>query len=180
MAAKEYPIDEHGKEVRSEAAKWLSPDPAPEDLTRVFVGPGTTDYVYVDPASLFALERLMTMMRDEGKGKFVKSKLKGYKKFVKDVAEAAWDYWPEGGYLVRIAAVSPSAPRVGEPLPYGGEPCGDDDAGYAHSDPPPEQAALQFPEPDLVDDSEDTEEEFEDTDASSPDVDAWNASNSPV
>lgn len=167
MADKEYTIDEHGKEIRSDAAKWLSPEPQPEDLTRVYVGPGAADYVYVDPASLFALERLMTMMREEGKGKFVKSKLRGYKKFVKDVAEAAWQYWPDGGYLIRITAVNPAAPRVADEPPM---PASDAAA----------QPELQFPEPDLVDDSEDTEDEFEDPVASSPDVDAWNASSSPV
>lgn len=97
--AQDYPVDENGKEVRSAAKKVVEPRPDPEDLTRVKTGPGEADYEYCDPASLFALERLVPAL----KGCTNKSQRyeagKGHRKWVRDLADLAEPYWPEGGYL---------------------------------------------------------------------------------
>jgi len=94
--------DENGIEVVSLAGKHLSPKPEPEDLTRVRTGPEETDYQYVDPASLFAAERLVQHMRGVGDGsKFVAAQARGWKKFVRDLVKAGYEYWPAGGYVRR-------------------------------------------------------------------------------
>lgn len=105
MAEKTYEKDENGIEVRSDAAKWLAPPVPDEDMTRVQVAEDGT-YVYVDPASLFAMERLVAIWRAEGK--VVKGRGQGFKKFVRETAEAAFPFWPAGGYVVRGPFTAPS------------------------------------------------------------------------
>lgn len=116
----EVTVDENGITVFSLAPKYLSPRVPAVDLTRVTVGEDTDSYVYVDPLSLFAIHRLVATWHEEGK--VVKARGKGFKKFVRDTAEAAFPYWPNGGYMQRgplpeaeILSIVVQDPEAGPP-----------------------------------------------------------------
>jgi hypothetical protein len=153
VAEQEVVKDENGKEVRSGAAKWLSPTPAPEDLTRVKVGDGPADYEYVDPASLFALQRVMA---GQHSNKYVKKGGQGHKKFVRDIAEKAFPFWPAGGY-VTIHANGSAATT--EPIPDEDQ-MGLFEEGLGNPESEAWSAATP-PEPDLINDGEELEEELD-------------------
>jgi hypothetical protein len=151
----EAPRDENNVVMASQAAKWLSPKPGIEDLTAVRTGPGVSDYEYVDPASLFAIQRLMAIIQADGK--VVKSHMKGFKPFVRRVAEAAWSYWPNGGYVARGPfTASTEAPAAGD-QPHlfdedGGVPVvEDEDEGEGESEESDEDEAY----PEVVTDDDD-------------------------
>lgn len=98
-----YPLDENGIEMRSLAIKKITPQPAPEDLTRVRTGSEPADYVYVDPCSLFGLQRLVaSFAADPPKTKSQRyQRGKPFGKFVRELADQAIPHWPPGGYALR-------------------------------------------------------------------------------
>lgn len=97
-------VDEHGKRVWAEYKKVLEPRPHEEDFTRVRVGEGEADYEYVDPTTLFQLERLVPTLADCKNKSQRAAAGKGYPKYTRDLADAAEKFWPAAGYVVRLGA----------------------------------------------------------------------------
>lgn len=95
--------DENGIDVKSMAKKVVEPRPAPEDLTRIRVGPGDAEYEYCDPCTVFQLERLVQSLTEDP------PKTKGERNrrgmsvplYVRGLAERATPFWPDGGYVTR-------------------------------------------------------------------------------
>lgn len=102
--ADEASVDEYGKPVRATYKKVIEPRPHEEDLTRVRTGPEPGDYEYVDPITLFQLERLVPALKDvKTKGERYQAG-RGFPKYCREIAERALPFWPPAGYAVRLGA----------------------------------------------------------------------------